>query len=115
VLRIYPNGRGDYQGSTGPGRTNSVSGGRVRIEGEKLSVGLFGIERSFHIDKPPARENGTWTMTLSGEVFTKKRALKSPPRPNETAPGSPKEYEARKDDSLIREAKSNASVGVTKT
>lgn len=94
VLRIYPNGRGDYRGSSGPGRTNSLSGGRVRIDGENLSIGLFGIERSFHIDKPPSRENGRWTMTLSGEVFTKKRALESPPGPKESVPGGPKEYEA---------------------
>ncbi len=114
VLRIYPNGRGDYKGSTGPGRTNSLSGGRVRIEGEKLSVGLFGIERTFHIDKPPARENGTWTMTLSGEVFTRKRTLQSPPGPNDSAPGRPKEYEARNDNCLNREARHQASAGVTR-
>lgn len=95
VLRIYTNGRGDYQGSSGSGRTSSLSGGRVRIEGRQLSVGLFGIQRTFLIDKPPARHDGTWTMTLSGEVFTKKGTLEAPPEQRELSPERPKEYEVR--------------------
>lgn len=105
VLRIYPNGRGDYKGSSAPGRTSSLTGGRVRIEGEKLSVGLFGIERTFHIDKPPARLDGKWTMTLNGEVFTRRGALEAPPGPHEIAPGRTREYEVRNRDRPIREGK----------
>lgn len=102
VLRIYPTGRGDYKGSTAPGRTSSLSGGRVRIDGDKLSVGLLGIERTFHVDKPPVQQHGTWTMTLNGEVFTKKGVLETPPGPRELSPEQPtKEYEVRHQEGLI--------------
>ena len=40
-------------------------------------------------------------MTLSGEVFTKKGSLESPPEPREFTPGRPREYEVRNRDRLI--------------
>jgi hypothetical protein len=67
VIRIQADGRGDFrrQGS-------SVTGGRVRIEGNSLSIGVMGLGKTWHIDVRPHLQNGNWSMQLDGEEFIRK-------------------------------------------
>jgi hypothetical protein len=67
VIRIRPDGSGDFKGS----RT-TVTGGKVRVEQDRLSIGLLGFSKSWHIDTPPHLEDGTWRMKLDGERFVRK-------------------------------------------
>ena len=67
VIDIQPNGRGAYKT-----KRSSVSGGRVRIEGDSLSIGLFGLSNTWRIETRPHLENGMWKMKLDREVFTRK-------------------------------------------
>jgi|GEM_PF-730272 len=66
LIRIRPDGRGDFKTSS-----STVTGGRVRIEGESLSIGMLGLFKTWHVDTPPGIVDGAWTMTLDGEVFVK--------------------------------------------
>ncbi len=66
-ITIRSDGTGDFKT-----KHTKVSGGKVKIEGETLSIGLFGFANTWHIDKPPRLENGTWIMKLDGERFTRK-------------------------------------------
>jgi hypothetical protein len=91
-IRIATNGTGDCKYRKDH-VTSQQTGGRVRIEGDKLFIGIFGVYSTWRIDKPPTSVNGTWTMILDGEVFTKKRnAPRTPPEENGAFPGSG-EYE----------------------
>ncbi len=67
VIRIQVDGTGDFRS-----RRSSVTGGRVKIEGDSLSIGILGLSKTWHIDVRPRLENGDWTMQLDGEVFRKK-------------------------------------------
>lgn len=67
LIRIRPDGRGDFRSSRA-----SVTGGQVRIDKDHLSIGLMGISKSWHIDMPPHLEDGTWQMKLDGELFVRK-------------------------------------------
>ncbi len=67
VIEIQPNGRGGYKTER-----SSVTGGRVRIEGDTLSIGLFGFSDTWRIQQRPHQENGVWKMKLDQEVFTRK-------------------------------------------
>ena len=66
VIKIHRNGRADYR----TGRS-SVRGGVVQIDKDSLSIGLFGISKTWHIDKRPYERHGLWMMKLNGEVFTR--------------------------------------------
>ncbi len=77
VIRIYPDGTGDYKYKRDT-LTSELKGGRVQIQGGRLSIGFFGLYGSWHIDTPPAQADETWTMILDGEVFTKKRSIDRP-------------------------------------
>lgn len=72
--------------------TGKQTGGRVRIEGDKLSIGIFGIYSTWKIDRPPTKNNGTWTMILDGETLIRKAGPPEPPKPGQTGPG-PREYQ----------------------
>jgi len=67
LIRIGPDGRGDYKtlGTT-------VTGGSVTIEGDSLSIGILGLSKTWHIGKRPYLDDGQWTMQLDGEVFVRK-------------------------------------------
>ncbi len=67
VIRIQVDGTGDFRS-----RRSSVTGGRVRIEGDSLSIGILGLSKKWHIDVQPQLQNGNWTMQLDGEVFLRK-------------------------------------------
>jgi hypothetical protein len=92
VIKIYPNGSADCTWRK-DSITSEQRGGRVRIEGDKLSIGFFGLYSTWRIDKPPSLENDTWTMTLDGEVFTRKRAVEGPPPDEHERRQRPREYE----------------------
>lgn len=66
VIRIMPNGRGDFRS-----RHSSLSGGNVRIEERSLSIGTMGLSKTWRIDKPPHLEDGNWIMELDNEVFVR--------------------------------------------
>jgi hypothetical protein len=66
-VTIRLDGGGDF---ATPGM--SVSGGRVRIEGDSLSIGLMGISKTWRIDRGPSPVDGGWTMKLDGETFRRK-------------------------------------------
>jgi hypothetical protein len=67
VIRIQADGRGDFRS-----QQKSVTGGRVRIEGDSLSIGIMGLRKTWHIDVRPHLQNGDWSMQLDGEVFFRK-------------------------------------------
>ncbi|MBI4965171.1 MAG: hypothetical protein HY913_17990 [Desulfomonile tiedjei] len=67
VIRIRPDGKGDFRSSH-----SSMTGGQVRIDKDDLSIGLMGISKSWHIDAPPHLTNGSWEMSLDGEIFIRK-------------------------------------------
>ncbi len=67
LITIRSDGTGDFKT-----KNTKVTGGKVKIEGETLSIGLFGFASTWRIDKPPRLENGSWTMKLGGEKFTRK-------------------------------------------
>jgi len=66
LIRIYPDGRGDFQ--TG---SSKVTGGRVHIHDSVLSIGLLGLYKTWHIKRTPYLENGVWKMLLDGETFSR--------------------------------------------
>ncbi len=66
-IRIHLDGTGDF--ISGHSR---VRGGRVRISGKSLSIGLLGMSKNWRIDRRPHMENGYWTMRLEGELFKRK-------------------------------------------
>ncbi len=67
VIRIYSDGRGDFKAPRA-----TITGGRVNIKGESLSIRILGFSRTWHIDTPPHIENGNWSMQLDGEAFVRK-------------------------------------------
>ena len=64
----------------------------MRIEGDKLSIGIFGIYNTWKIDQAPTKADGTWTMILEGEKFTRKGMPPEEPERRQMGPG-PREYE----------------------
>ncbi|MFH1114572.1 MAG: hypothetical protein V1792_11675 [Pseudomonadota bacterium] len=67
VIKIRRDGTGDFKSlHTG------VTGARVDIANDSLSIGLFGLTKSWHIDRPPHVKDGVWIMKLDGEEFVKR-------------------------------------------
>jgi hypothetical protein len=66
LIRIHPNGRGDFKS-----QHSSLMGGNVRIDDKSLSIGTMGLSKSWRIDKPPQLENGNWIMELDNEEFVR--------------------------------------------
>jgi hypothetical protein len=66
-IRISPDGRGDFVS-----KNSRLRGGRVKISGDQLSIGIMGIAKTWHLDRPPYQEDGQWTMQLDGETFKRK-------------------------------------------
>lgn len=66
-VRIYLDGSGKVEASN-----TTIDGGQVTIQGNSLTVSLFGITKKYRIDQPPKEENGAWTMILDGITHTKK-------------------------------------------
>jgi hypothetical protein len=67
VIVIRIDGTGDFKA-----RNSTVTGGRVKIEKDTLSIGLFGIYKTWRITRRPYYEDGKWRMDLDGETFTRK-------------------------------------------
>ena len=53
-------------------KSKTVTGGKVKIEGETLSISIMGFGEEWRIDQPPKYEDGIWIMKLNGETFTRK-------------------------------------------
>jgi len=66
-IRINQDGTADFQSDR-----SSVTGGRVVISDDSISIGFLGISKKWHIDRRPERENGNWVMKLDGEEFVRK-------------------------------------------
>jgi hypothetical protein len=91
-IKIYPSGTGDCKYRK-DNFTSSQVGGIVRISGDTLSIGFFGLYSTWHIDQPPSKKDATWTMILDGEVFTKKWSIERP-SPDDNGTGQrPREFE----------------------
>jgi hypothetical protein len=67
VIRIRPDGSGDFRS-----RHTSVTGGRVNISDDSLSIGLLGLAKTWHIDARPYVKDGMWIMKLDGEEFARR-------------------------------------------
>ncbi|MBI5250943.1 MAG: hypothetical protein HY912_15755 [Desulfomonile tiedjei] len=67
LIRIGFDGKGDF--ISGHSR---VRGGAVSISDDRLSIGILGLSKSWHIDRRPYLEDGTWTIQLDGEVFRRR-------------------------------------------
>jgi len=67
VITIRPDGSGDFRS-----RHTSVTGGRVNISDDSLSIGLLGLAKTWRIDKRPYVKDGMWIMKLDGEEFARK-------------------------------------------
>jgi hypothetical protein len=91
LITIRRNGTGDCKYRK-DNVTKSQAGVRVRIQDGKLSIGIFGFYSTWRIEQPPTETHGKWTMTLDGEIFTKKRSVPTRPEEKEIGPG-PREYE----------------------
>ena len=65
-VQIFLDGSGKVQ--TG---NTTIDGGQVTIEGSTLKVDLFGISKSWHIDRPPREDDGQWTMVLDNITYAK--------------------------------------------
>lgn len=66
-IRIDVDGKADFISSN-----SRVRGGAVNISGDRLSIGIMGISKSWRIDRPPHMQDGNWTMQLDGETFKRK-------------------------------------------
>jgi len=66
VIRIHPDGTADFRS-----RHSSMVGGHVKIQGDALAIGFMAFTSTWHIDKRPFLQDGTWTMILDGERFTR--------------------------------------------
>jgi len=67
IIRIHPDGRGDFKT-----RSTSVQGGRVIIGTDSLSIGMMGMYKTWHIQQAPYLRNGAWVMNLDRETFVRK-------------------------------------------
>ena len=67
VIRIQADGIADFKG-----KRSTITGGRVSIKGESMSIGILGFSKSWHIDTRPHLEDGNWIMQLDGERFVRK-------------------------------------------
>ncbi len=67
LIRIRPDGSGDFRS-----KHTTVTGGRVSIDDDSLSIGLFGLAKTWHIDERPYVKDGLWIMKLDGEEFARK-------------------------------------------
>ena len=82
-LTIRADGHGDYHGvMSGGGGSVNVDGGKVDVSSaaSTLHVGMFGIGRTFHIDKPPRKGAAGMEMTLDGTLF--RQSFGAPANPN---------------------------------
>lgn len=64
---IRRNGTGDFKTEH-----SKVTGGKVKIEGDTLSIGFMGITKTWRIEKPPKFDDGMWIMKLDEETFSRK-------------------------------------------
>ncbi len=63
-LHIYNDGSGAMKsGGT------SVEGGAATFAEDKIKIGLFGIGKTYTIDKEPYMENGKMKMKLDGFIY----------------------------------------------
>ncbi|MBX2846579.1 MAG: hypothetical protein KTR13_10250 [Saprospiraceae bacterium] len=66
-LHIYNNGGGDLKTSN-----KSVEGGKTMFTAEdEFEIGLFGLKKTYKVDKAPYEEDGAMKMVLNGIVYTK--------------------------------------------
>jgi hypothetical protein len=67
AISIRPDGTADFRS-----RHSSVIGGRVKIQGDALTIGILGFASTWHIDSKPHLEDGHWIMKLDGENFARR-------------------------------------------
>lgn len=67
VIKIRPDGTADFRS-----RHSSVLGGRIKIQGDELTIGIPGFASTWRIEKRPHLEDGHWIMRLDGENFMRK-------------------------------------------
>jgi hypothetical protein len=67
VIKIRPDGTADFRS-----RHSSVIGGRAKIQGDTLTIGILGFASHWHIDSRPHLDDGHWIMKLDGELFMRR-------------------------------------------
>lgn len=70
-LSISESGRVEYEKTNG-GSKKSISAPIQKFEGNNFVVGALGINTTFVVSQPPAKDSsGTWTMVVDGVTLTK--------------------------------------------
>jgi hypothetical protein len=67
IVIIRTDGSADFKT-----RRSSMTGGRVKIQGDSLTIGLFGLTNTWRINRRPYLEGSEWRMILDEEVFRRK-------------------------------------------
>lgn len=67
LIRIRPDGSGDFMTTH-----TSMTGGRVTIGENFISIGFLGFARTWTMAGKPELRDGHWVMTLDDEMFLKK-------------------------------------------
>lgn len=79
-LLITPDGNVNYR-RTSAGSNVSINAPIVAFHGNDFDVGLGLLKTTFHVGKPPYRENGQWKMEVDGVRLTKTPASGTQPAP----------------------------------
>jgi hypothetical protein len=82
-LLITPDGNVTYR-RTGPDSNVSISAPIEAFHGNDFDVGLGLLKTTFHVSKPPYRENGQWKMVVDGVQLTRSPASGTQPAPSPT-------------------------------
>ncbi len=70
TLVVHADGLVEHEQSNGASKT-SFSGPILEWSDDQFTAGIGPIRHVFHIDVPPARLEGVWTMTVNEDVLTR--------------------------------------------
>lgn len=87
-LRIGEDGSVSYHRSS-DGSNVSINAPIESFDGNDFDVGVGPLKTTFHVSKPPYRENGQWKMVVDGTLLTKAPDAAAPATPPATSPPSP--------------------------
>ena len=79
-LLITPDGNVTYR-RTGPNSNVSISAPIEAFHGNDFDVGVGLLKTTFHVGKPPYREDGQWKMVVDGVPLTRAPAAVAQPAP----------------------------------
>lgn len=65
-VHIYLDGSGSVKTAN-----TEITGGQVTIAGGTLKIGLFGIEKTFAVTRPPEQVDGRWILLLDNIEYVR--------------------------------------------